>query len=125
MNPPQKPDFRRSLGRWGEDIAASALTAQGMAILARNVRCRTGELDIIARDGDTLVVCEVKTRRHLRQGDPIESITPRKLRTMRSVLLHWMAEEAIYAPCIRFDGFGITVLPDGRPVVRHVRGLQP
>lgn len=52
-----------ALGRYGEDLAARRLRQSGMAILERNWRCREGELDIVARQADALVVCEVKTRR--------------------------------------------------------------
>ena len=52
-----------ALGRFGEEVAAEHLRLQGLQILARNWRCPTGELDIVARDGSSLVICEVKTRR--------------------------------------------------------------
>ena len=52
-----------AVGRYGEDVAARHLTEAGLVVLARNWRCREGEIDIVARDGDVLVVCEVKTRR--------------------------------------------------------------
>ncbi len=78
------PDGRRALGKRGEDEAAVYLEQQGYAILARNWRTRSGELDIIARDGDWLVFVEVRTRRIGRNavaptlGSPEESVTPRK-----------------------------------------------
>ena len=52
-----------ALGRYGEEIAVEHLRRQGLTILARNWRCAAGELDVVAREGGTLVVCEVKTRR--------------------------------------------------------------
>ncbi len=52
-----------ALGRYGEDVAARHLVDDGLVLLARNWRCAEGEIDIVARDGDVLVVCEVKTRR--------------------------------------------------------------
>lgn len=115
---------RIALGRYGETLAASYLAEQGMSIIARNYRCGAGEVDIIARDGDVLVVCEVKTRRRTTQGQPIEAITTRKMRTLRSVLLHWLAENAVYAPHLRFDAVGIVVHPVGQPTITHVRGVQ-
>lgn len=54
---------RQALGRYGEELAARRLAEAGMTVIARNWRCRSGEIDIVARDGDALVVCEVKTRR--------------------------------------------------------------
>ena len=52
----------QDLGRRGENLAADYLTERGLVVLSRNWRCRDGELDIVATDGSTLVVCEVKTR---------------------------------------------------------------
>ena len=115
---------RITLGRYGEDLAATHLVEQGMVIIARNFRCNAGEIDIIARDGEVLVVCEVKTRRRTMQGQPLEAITTRKMRTLRAVLLHWLAENAVYAPHIRFDAIGIVMHPVGRPTITHVRGVE-
>ena len=72
------PDYRRTLGRKGEDIAAAHLAGLGYEIVARNVRTRYGELDIVARDGETLVFVEVRTRRDDRLGSPEESVDARK-----------------------------------------------
>ena len=59
-----------TLGRYGEDVAARHLAEQGYQVLCRNWRCDLGEIDIVARDGDCLVVCEVKTRRSTACGLP-------------------------------------------------------
>ena len=69
---------RQKLGRRGEQLAAQALAARGITIVARNWRCAAGEIDIVARDGDTLVVVEVRTRRGEAYGTPEESMIPRK-----------------------------------------------
>jgi putative endonuclease len=66
------------LGRAGEELAAQALVGDGYTILARNWRCSAGEIDIVAQDGDTLVVAEVRTRRGDAFGTPEESLTLRK-----------------------------------------------
>jgi putative endonuclease len=77
-------DRRRALGRQGEDLAAVYLARQGCDIITRNWRTRSGELDIVARDGDWLVFVEVRTRRIgsgasvPALGSPEESVTPRK-----------------------------------------------
>lgn len=71
-------DDRRGLGRWGEDLAAGALAAKGYELLARNWRCPRGELDLVARQGECLVLVEVRTRRGLEYGSPEESITTAK-----------------------------------------------
>ncbi|MCS7261737.1 MAG: YraN family protein [Anaerolineae bacterium] len=69
---------RQKLGREGEQIAAVYLQRQGYTILEHNWRCRRGEVDIVARDGDSLVFVEVRTWRSGQYGPPEASITPRK-----------------------------------------------
>ena len=69
---------RALLGRHGEEIACRFLVEQGLAIVDRNWRCREGEIDIVARQGDTLVFVEVRTRRSARFGVPEESVTAAK-----------------------------------------------
>ncbi|HOU41061.1 MAG TPA: YraN family protein, partial [Promineifilum sp.] len=76
MTEPVAP--RRRLGNWGEGVAAVQLEAKGYAIVARNWRCAVGEIDLVARDGETLVFVEVKTRRGRAYGAPEEALTPRK-----------------------------------------------
>ena len=68
----------RTLGRYGEDLAARYLGERGMQVLDRNWRCEHGEIDLVALDGDCLVVCEVKTRRSTAFGEPVEAVTWRK-----------------------------------------------
>ncbi len=65
-----------SLGRHGEDLAVAHLEAAGFQVVTRNWRCALGEIDVVAIDGDCLVVCEVKTRRSLSMGSPVEAVTP-------------------------------------------------
>ena len=71
-------DDRRELGQRGEELAARHLAAKGYAIVARNWRCETGELDLVAKDGDCLAFAEVRTRRGTAMGSPEASITPAK-----------------------------------------------
>ena len=68
-----------AVGDYGERMAERYLRDQGLEILARNWRCALGEIDIVARDGGCLVVCEVKTRRGVAFGGPIQAVTLRKL----------------------------------------------
>jgi putative endonuclease len=69
---------KRTLGSRYEDMAAAYLSANGLTILARNYRNRSGEIDIIAKDRDTYVFAEVKGRRSVRAGDPAEAVDRRK-----------------------------------------------
>jgi putative endonuclease len=113
-----------ALGRYGEDVAVRYLESAGLVILARNWRCPVGELDVIARDGSHLVVCEVKTRSSDRYGTPFEAVSPRKMRRMRQVALRWLDEQQVHAPGIRFDVIGIIQPPSGPPMLQHLRGVQ-
>lgn len=74
----ERANTRRSLGQWGEKVASLQLEAAGYTIVERNWRCRNGEIDLIARDGETVVFVEVKTRRGRDFGAPEEALTPRK-----------------------------------------------
>ncbi|MBE6398914.1 MAG: YraN family protein [Lentisphaerae bacterium] len=72
--------YRQKLGRRGENIACDTLQSCGMKILARNWRCKAGELDIVALDGDTIVFAEVKTTRYRRDFTPAENLSFRQRR---------------------------------------------
>jgi putative endonuclease len=116
--PPSNP--RRELGEYGEALAARFLREQGMVILARNWRCATGEIDIVARDGDCLVVCEVKTRRGSRFGMPVEAVTWAKVVRLRRLAAAWLHADGARAGSVRIDVVGILVPVDGPPRVHHV-----
>jgi putative endonuclease len=116
---------RSALGRYGEDLAARRLAEAGMRILERNWRSgRTGEIDIVAQDGDALVVCEVKTRRAGPFEHPMAAVTPLKAERLRSLAERWLQEHGGAPPGgVRIDLVGV-LLPDrGAPVVEHVRGV--
>ncbi len=83
---------RKRLGAWGERIAATHLEAAGYHIVARNWRCRQGEIDLVARAGKMLVFVEVKTRRGRRMGAPEEALTPRKTRKLIQLAQLYLAE---------------------------------
>jgi putative endonuclease len=114
----------QQLGRIGEDIATSYLRSIGFVILDRNYRAHRVELDIVARDKSTLVFCEVKTRRTLNQGSPIEAITPIKLEHIRSAALAWLGAHRIRVNGMRFDAIGILYAADGTHTVSHIRGVD-
>jgi putative endonuclease len=82
---------RLDLGASGEEAVADWYRAAGYEILARNWRCREGELDIVAAFGKTLVFCEVKTRRTTTFGTPAEAITMTKQRRLRTLAARWLA----------------------------------
>ncbi|MFD3311519.1 YraN family protein [Streptomyces sp. NPDC058656] len=116
---------RNALGKYGEDLAARRLTESGMTVLQRNWRSgRAGEIDIVARDGDALVVCEVKTRRTGTFEHPMAAVTPVKAQRLRGLAERWLQEHGGAPPGgVRIDVVGV-LLPDrGAPVVEHVRGV--
>lgn len=112
-----------AVGRFGEDVAARHLAAAGLAILERNWRCRAGEIDILARDGDALVVCEVKTRSGPGFGSPFEAVTPAKAARLRRLAAIWLAERGLTVPEVRFDVVGVTRPARGAAHVEHLRGV--
>ncbi|MDH6700421.1 YraN family protein [Streptomyces sp. MAA16] len=119
-------DARRgALGRYGEELAARRLAEAGMTVLARNWRCgRTGEIDIVAGDGDTLVVCEVKTRRGGSYEHPMAAVTPDKARRLRDLAERWIHTHGGAPPGgVRIDLVGVTLPDRGAPVVEHARGV--
>jgi putative endonuclease len=109
------------LGSHGERIAAAYLTGSGLRVLDRNWRCREGELDIVAREGDALVFCEVKTRRGVGYGLPVEAVTFAKQRKLRVLAQRWLAAHDEHAPDLRFDVVGVLVRTSGPAVVTHLR----
>jgi len=110
---------RGGLGRFGEEVAAAHLVAAGLTIVERNWRCRDGEVDIIALDGDVLVVCEVKTRRGVGFGTPLDAVTPAKAARLRRLALRWLADHRAGAPSAGPDG--IAALADASSNAEFVR----
>lgn len=92
-----------AIGREGEEAAAAFLSAQGYHILGRNVRFRTGEIDIVAQDGSVLVFVEVKTRTSSRFGTPVDAITPQKQRKLVQLAALYLARLGSDDQPCRFD----------------------
>jgi len=131
---PSSPDARsgarssplatRALGAYGERLAVRYLLEQSVEILDRNWRCVRGELDIVAREGPALVVCEVKTRSGAGFGAPYEAVTWRKQRRLRQLGGLWRDDHPEQsAGALRIDVISILRLP-GRPArLEHLRGV--
>src|SRR4051794_24518813 len=114
---------RNALGRYGERVAARHLTDQGMVVLDRNWRCDAGEIDLVLRDGDVLVVCEVKTRSSLRYGTPHEAVTDIKVARLRRLASLWLSERGVAIRDVRIDLVAIVRPRRGASLVDHVRGI--
>ncbi len=110
------------LGRTGEDLAVEHLTARGLVVLARNWRRREGELDVVATDGDRLVVCEVKTRSGTGYGLPVEAVTRTKAARIRRLAHQWLAESRARWCEVRFDVVSVLLVHGGEPQVEHYEG---
>jgi putative endonuclease len=95
---------RQLLGARGEEAVAAWYRARGYDVLARNWRCREGELDLVAARGRQLVFCEVKTRSSTAFGAPVEAVTPAKQRRLRRLAARWLQDQGSTAGAeIRFD----------------------
>jgi len=126
------PTARGALGRYGEDVAVRHLIESGLSVLDRNWRCRAGEVDIVAREGDVLVVCEVKTRRGVGFGTPLDAVTPVKAARLRKLAVHWLAQQRVQAATgdgdpasyaeVRFDVVSVLAPASGAAIVEHLRG---
>lgn len=92
-----------SSGRKGEQLAASYLKRKGYAIIANNYRRAHGEVDIIAKDGETLVFVEVKSRKNRAFGNPIDAVNPVKQKRLQFMARQYMAERELCHVNVRFD----------------------
>lgn len=110
------------LGRAGEDLAVEHLERRGLTVLCRNWRCREGELDVVATDGRTLIVCEVKTRSGPGYGTPAEAVTDDKQARVRRLAARWLAAYHVAWCPVRFDVIAIEHAPGTHPRLRHVEG---
>lgn len=114
---------RDALGRYGEELAVRFLRERGLDVVERNWRCEHGEIDVVARDGDCVVVCEVKTRRATGFGEPVEAVTTAKALRLRRLAAAWLAARTVHAARVRIDVVGVLCRPGEPPVVRHVVGV--
>jgi putative endonuclease len=120
-----RPDrTRQALGAYGERLAARELTRDGaMVLLDRNWRSASGEIDLLLREGDVLVVCEVKTRSSDACGTPHEAVDAAKVARLRRVAEDWLAGHAADPSDVRVDLVAVIRPPKGPSVVEHVRGI--
>lgn len=112
------------LGRRGEDLAANYLEDGGLRIIDRNWRCPIGEIDLVAVDGATLVVVEVKTRSSEAFGHPLEAITPGKLERLYLLASRWARAHDLRFSGFRVDAVAIVDDGTGQPVIEHLRAVS-
>jgi putative endonuclease len=112
--------WRQRSGQQGEQIAVDHLKKMGYKIQHRNFRCRQGEIDIIARDGSTLVFIEVKTKAQTAFGAPQAMVTYTKQNTITRVAMYYVQQYRLINTALRFDVMAITFLPNKMPEVHHI-----
>jgi putative endonuclease len=115
-------DVRQAVGAYGERLAVEHLVEAGLVVLDRNWRSATGEIDIVARDGDVLVLCEVKTRRGVGFGTPAEAVGRRKVARLRRLAAEWLAQAGVRPREVRFDVVEVFCQPGFAPRVEQVEG---
>jgi putative endonuclease len=112
--PPIDAESRQLRGKAAENLAVAYLKAQGLAVLARNLRCKGGELDILCRDGTVLVVVEVRQRSSAQFGGALASVTRQKQRRIIHATRFHLQRHDDWRRCVlRFDVIGLDGLPDG------------
>jgi len=116
---------RAELGALGEELAAEHLVGLGLVVLARNWRCRYGELDLIAADvsARTLLFVEVKTRTSDEFGGLAQAVTGNKVRRLRRLAGLWLAEQNASWTAIRIDVIGVQIGRHVAPEITHLEGV--
>ena len=115
---------RQRLGAFGERVAAHRLEAGGLEILARNVRTPSGEIDLVARDGEDVAFVEVRTRR-AEPGTAAESLDTRKLQRMWRCAMEYCEEAGLDPECARIDLVSLDIgARDSVAHIEHFRGLE-
>ncbi|MFI5507238.1 YraN family protein [Mycobacterium sp. NPDC051804] len=116
---------RAEIGAFGERLAVEHLQSLGLRVLARNWRCRYGELDVIAADDAARVVVfvEVKARTSDRFGGVEYAVTPEKLRRLRRLAGLWLAGQDVRWSGVRIDVIGVRIGRRPIPEITHVQGV--
>jgi putative endonuclease len=120
-----EPWTRAQIGALGEQLAVDHLTSLGLRVLARNWRCRYGELDVIASeaDGRTVVFVEVKTRTTDKFGGVAEAVPPDKVRRLRRLAGLWLAGQDTRWAKVRIDVIGVRIGRRPTPEISHLQGV--
>lgn len=114
-------DESKELGRRGEEAAAAYLERKGYTIVERNWRCTHGEIDIVALDGEVIVLCEVKTRKGVGKGTPEDAITSAKQRRYARLAEAYLQTTGVDGAAVRFDVITLMAVAESRALLRHHR----
>ena len=120
-----RTESRAEIGALGEQLAVDYLNQMGLRVLARNWRCRYGELDIIAADDATraVVFVEVKTRTGEQYGGVEQAVTPAKVRRLRRLAGLWLAQQQGSWASVRIDVIAIRIGRRRTPEITHIQGV--
>lgn len=109
-------------GAQAEALAARYLQARGLSVIARNLRCNAGELDLVCLDDDVLVIVEVRQRRRSDFGGALASVTWRKQRKLvRAAQFHWQRRSGWRARSMRFDVVALQGAPDAGQEITWIK----
>jgi putative endonuclease len=111
----------KELGRRGESAAVAYLQRVGFTVLETNWRTKAGEIDVVAVDGKSLVLIEVKTRRTLSKGSPEDAVSPAKQRKLGKLAAAYIQHMGCEPAGVRFDVVTIHVLGEDKALLRHHR----
>ena len=111
-----KGDGRIRTGKRGEEIAVAYLKSKGYRIIERNYKCLFGEIDIVAKEGNTVVFVEVKSRKSEDFGDPQAAVGWEKKRKISRIALKYLEEKHLYPCDARFDVVAVKMLPAGNTI---------
>lgn len=120
-----RPALERNSGEEAEDIAARYLEAKGYAVLERNWRCRRGELDVVCRHGERLVVVEVKSSRADEAYHAADRVGRDKQRQLWKLTEQYMKQRGWAGRSVQVDVVEVTFEQDGEPRIRHLEGAVP
>ncbi len=115
---------KQKTGKNGEDKACSFLKRRGLEILERNYRARSGEIDIVAMDGEELVFAEVKTRTGQQFGTPAEAVTSLKQKHLIDTARYYIHQKQLYHTAVRFDVIEVSIRKTGmfhKVTINHIK----
>ena len=120
-----RSESRAEIGALGEQLAVDYLRGLGLRVVARNWRCRYGELDVIAADdaAGALVFVEVKTRTSDLFGGVAEAVTPAKVRRLRRLAGLWLSEQRASWKAVRIDVVTVRIGRRRSPEITHIQGV--
>lgn len=120
--PTGRRTYRQRVGQRAEDIAAAFLRSKGLEVLERNFRCRLGELDVVARQGEVLVIAEVRTRASALYGGAASSVDFRKQQRLVRAAAQLLQQRKDLAHLrVRFDVVSVSAIDSEEPRVDWIQ----